>query len=184
MIADLDVLQELPLAHEFLATDLAGIWLPLAVHKVMNVAILGATELLAADLAAEVLGACVAQQMLLQVNGITEGGLTVFAVQIAQLHVHRLDMIVQQSLPLEAALACVALVVGPVKVRDIHVCAPVGALGKGRVADFTLVGPFSGMDAFVLDHLDATVAHLIAVRAGEQTSRLRFREITIVFTVY
>lgn len=86
--ADLDVLQELLLAHEFLATHLAGIWLPLAVDKVMNVAILGATELFAADLAAEVLGACVAQQMLLQVYGVTKGGLTVLAMQIAQLHVH------------------------------------------------------------------------------------------------
>lgn len=93
-------------------------------------------------------------------------------------------MVVQQSLPLEAALAYVALVVGPVKVRDIHVGAPVGALGKGRIADITLVGPFSGMDAFVLDQLGATVAHLIAVRAGEQTSRFLFREITFVFAVY
>lgn len=93
-------------------------------------------------------------------------------------------MIVQQPLPLEAALAYVALVVGLVEVRDIHVGAPVGALGKGRIADITLVGSFSGMDAFVLDQLDATVAHLIAVRTGEHTNRLRFREITIVFAVY
>lgn len=151
MIAGRAVLEQLLFAHKVLATHLAGVRLSLAVHKMMNIAILSSAELLAADLATEIFGARVAQQMLLQIDRITESGLTVFAAQIAEFHVHGFDMVVQQTLALEATLAFVALVVGPVHVRDMHVGAIVRTLRKARVAEITLVGSFAGVNALVFD---------------------------------
>lgn len=170
MIARLAVLQQLLLAHKLLATDLTGIRLTLAVHKVMDIAILGSAELFAADLATVVFGARVAQQMLLQANGITECGLALLAMQIAQFRMHRFDMVVQQTLPLEAAQAYVALEAGPVQVGRVHVGAIIGTLGEARLAEVTLIGSFAGVNALVFHQLDASIAYLIAVRAGEHSS--------------
>lgn len=170
MIARPAVLQQLLLAHKLFATDLTGIRLPLAVHKVMDIAILGSAELFAADLATVVFGARVAQQMLLQAYAITECGLTLLAMQIALFRMQRFDMVVQQTLPLEAAQTYVAFEVGPVQVVRFHVGAIIGTLGEARLAEVTLIGSLAGVNPLVFHQLDASIAYVIAVRAGEHSS--------------
>lgn len=109
MLGNCNVILELLLTHEALVTDDADIGLPNAVHEVMNVAILGSTELLATDLAAVFLFTGVAEHMLHHIYRADERRLTELAFHIPHLSVLRLNVVSQQSPSFKAALALVAL---------------------------------------------------------------------------
>lgn len=162
-----NVLLELLLAHEALIADNAGVWLAYAVHKMMHIAILGATELLATDLAAVVLLAAMAQQMLQQVDRIRERRLAVLALEVAQLRMLRLDVILQQTFALEAALALAALEVRLVLVYGQQMGAPIGTLCKAGAAQGAFVWPLAGMDTLVLLQTLTAGERLAAIRAAQ-----------------
>ena len=80
---------------------------------------------------------------------------------------HGLDVIVELTATLELAFTKLALEIGHLQMRHLHVTPPIGALSKTRVAQITLKGSLPGVNAFVLHENSATSAHLATIRARE-----------------